>query len=90
MTVISDIGKGSQFSFDLKMKDGTAHKNRGQIRLLKKDDRIADKPAGDGALFGRDILVAEDDEDNRNSMGEMLDETDQYSICVRWRAVWMR
>lgn len=65
MAVKSQMGKGSKFSFCLKMKELGAPAEEVKEVLLERPD-------GEVALAGVNILVAEDDEDSRKLMMELF------------------
>ncbi len=69
IAVESQVGKGSKFSFCLKMAEPGASTEEVKEVLPDQPDREVD-------LSGISILVAEDDEDNRVLMAQLLDDAE--------------
>lgn len=63
VTVVSELGKGSVFRFDIPVKTGAAQSDTGNRRVLRLE-------AGQPKFR---ILIAEDDNDSKNFLVQMLD-----------------
>jgi len=62
----TEEGKGCKFSFSLKMPEAKGIPNE-RVEKLTEDNKVVST-----CLFGMNILVAEDDEDNRDLVGRIL------------------